>query len=189
MSVLRASLLAFLLVGCTTNGDDPTAPPSAEPPSEDAPVVAHEAPLKREQAAARSIHDEHICTFLPLTSSDVAITRVASELQPATGGDIVPGTYDLTADIIYTGAGGDEGTTAQAFAQTIRLSDDRLEATSVEKGVGSNGSGRFVTSGTMLGTMEHCPEPGHLQAFHYTATSKHLEVHIGGGEVLVYTLR
>jgi hypothetical protein len=188
MSVVRASLLSILLVGCTT-ATESSSEPLPDPVRDDVPVVTHDAPLKKERPVSRNLVDEPICTLLPLTSDDVAITRVASDLAPATGGDLAPGTYDLVRDVVYTGAGGDEGTATQAFAQTIRISDDRLEATSREKGIGTNGSGRYVATGTTLATMESCPEPGHFQAFHYTATPSELAIHIGGGEVLVYSKR
>jgi hypothetical protein len=185
----RSPFLALFLVGCAAApSEDP--PAASDEPVVDAPAVEHEAPpLRRGRTFSRAGVDEPICTLLPLTSADIPITRVAADLQDATGGDILPGTYDLTADIEYTGTGGAVGTAAQAFAQTIRISGDSLVSHTRERGIGSNGSGRWGVNGTTLATFEQCPESGHFQMFHYTATPTTIELHIGGHEVLVYTLR
>ena len=193
--VVAVNVTALFVAACAASSGsdaepaDDGASSSLAPPT--TPVVAHEARGRARTAPAAWTHETTVavCTTLPLTSPNVPAFLVPADAPSPTGGAIAPGVYDLTEDILYTGADGPQRRVPQAFAQTVRFGLGGLIDVATREGdVATFATGKWKTSGTKLLSMEECPEAGHFGAPSYTATDGEVRVFYGD-EVLVYTMR
>ena len=71
--------------------------------------------------------DGGVCSDIPLNGALVDRTGVVGEPPVAPGGTIADGTYDLTQDTVYVGAGGVAGPTGITAKATIRIAGGKLD--------------------------------------------------------------
>jgi hypothetical protein len=117
-----------------------------------------------------------VCNALPNTATPVTVTQVAQDPPAPQGGTVADGTYKMTSETIYTGAGGATGpmgtqtVTIQITGATIQVAKDFDPPTSTYT---------LATSGTGFTTTGACPPGlGPLQGS-YTATPTSFTVLLG----------
>lgn len=130
------------------------------------------------------------CSTLPLDTPSVYVTVVAKDAPDMKGGPIEDGTYDLVEDALYTGAGGDDGTTDDRIALSMIVHGDRFELVRSEGRRPHSFSGTLKIDGTTLTAITSCPAE-EWEPMGYTATDTELRLALGGivSEQIVLRLR
>lgn len=124
------------------------------------------------------------CNAIANVAPEIVEHEVAAELPigHATGGAIALGTYFLTEITLFTGAGGETGSTHNRRKQTLVLAPDGSFDASVSSVRVSNGGAMqrrsyYVTSdGATLEILEVCPHAGETTTA-FTATPMTLTVY------------
>jgi hypothetical protein len=119
--------------------------------------------------------------------------QVDTAVPAPLAGTIGTGTYYLTADNVYTGAGGTTGSTGQETQETLFLDVSSYQAVeasgTTDAGLGNSASssGAYATSGPNLSLTATCP-PGAGLSGSYTVSGSVLHFYVGSEE-FVFTLQ
>jgi hypothetical protein len=123
------------------------------------------------------------CNALTNVGALVAQTYVATDPVTGDGGTIAPGTYALTAAVVYTGADGGAGPTGTSLEDTIAIDDAGLyqRVASIVNDAGLDGSpihqnGDVVVNGATIQVNETCP-PGTQPFTSYDSNGTKLHVY------------
>jgi len=209
--LVRAAVLGagLRLVACGGSGDPApviadggsedarqrTAPDSG---GDDAAFVPDAAPDAGSYDAADTSSDDWSeagsCNTLISTAPFLPVVPVAQPLPAMTGGNVDPGTYDLTKIEFFMGADGDAGPPTDSRSQTWRIGPAvdaglALEVAAASRDVSGN-VGRGRTSGTLVPAVgppfvarltRSCPAAGLAADVEYTASGT------GAGATFEYT--
>ena len=111
--------------GAPPTGDAGRADTSQRPApdsSDDEPSPPRDAATPRDaEAALDDWSDAGTCNSLITTAPFLPVVSVAQPLPPMTGGDVDPGTYELTKLEFFMGADGDAGPPTDLRSQTWRV--------------------------------------------------------------------
>ncbi|HEX7672146.1 MAG TPA: hypothetical protein VF395_21270 [Polyangiaceae bacterium] len=134
---------------------------------------------------------EPICNKVVDDAADVVPTASAEAVPTASGGTILPGTYELSAVTVYVGAGASTDLPAQTLSQVFVITKDVIEQASKVNDVESHATTSFSVSGATLSTKDTCPAP-RSEDLEFTATDTDLRLYAvrsRGTFEQVYTLR
>jgi hypothetical protein len=118
--------------------------------------------------------DGGICTDVTIRGALVDRTGVVGEPPVATGGTIADGSYDLTQDTVYVGAGGVGGPTGITIKATIRIAGGKLDEHFQIGGTGkttteTTTSSLYTATGATLAATRICPAGTGGKQFQFTA--------------------
>ena len=115
-----------------------------------------------------------LCNTIALGSLIVDRNAVATDPPAATGGTIVEGQYELTADTVYVGASGTGGQTGITMKATLLLASGKITEVKELGGVGKTAtttrtSGGYAATGVTFAETEFCPTTGGGRQLQFTA--------------------
>jgi hypothetical protein len=173
------SVLACLAAACSSSSSSSGGGNDAGVSEAGSPDAPEDTPGEAEGEAsseAATADGPAGCNDLMNVGQPVTVTEVAQDPPTPQGGTVSDGTYVLTTETVYTGAGGPTGTmgtqtiTIQIASGTIQVVKDFDPPTSTYS---------LVTTGTMFNTTGVCPAGvGPLQGS-YTATATTFSVLLG----------
>jgi hypothetical protein len=121
----------------------------------------------------------------------VPLAQVAVDPPSPQGGTITPGSYVLTDDTSYTGAGGKAGPVGTSSSAVIVVDPSTYKSWSSSLNPATLG-GSYATHGSTLTLFLTCPQ-SRVDHLPYSATATSIQIFgpTGGGqtEVLTYTLQ
>ena len=107
--------------------------------------------------------DGGVCGSLANTGPVVHATQVAATVASATGGVLASGTYYMTSDILYTGAGGATGATGHVHQDTLVIAmtdgaDGTFTLADDTDGTAMVATGRVVVTNSVVFLVYDCPQ-------------------------------
>jgi hypothetical protein len=195
--VLSASIAVLTApLSCSSDPDRPPASPGTGTAQPGGPIGAGGTEAGANEDAALPQGDAGACNAFDNVGQLVDQLGQNGDPPVETGGAIVDGTYELTSDTIFVGAGGVGGPTGVQVQATIEVTAGVLErAISLKDTNNGQTSDRretfhFATSNADFALAETCPLNTAAVTDTYSATATTLTISDPQArEVFVYTLR